>query len=116
MADPIQRFELGEYESPVFCMFCGKEVIGDLESSKPKDIIKPCIHTLFIATDEAFEYRSPRFNQNTGLNGDDDDLDVDIGDHSYDSFTDMVNIEKAIKLAMNDGCLGAYVGFAPTEE
>ena len=118
MADKIQRVELDCYDVPIFCIFCGQEVVGDSNEKKPKDIISPCSHTLFITTDEGFEYRSKRFNAITGLKDDDDNFNPDIGDHNFDSFTDLVNIKNSIKLAMYvpaPGGMGAYVGFAPIE-
>jgi hypothetical protein len=116
MAGKIQSVGIGTYINSIYCMFCGKEVIGDPESRKPKDMVSPCSHTLFVATDEGFEYRSPRFNLDTGLEENDVDAWPDLGDHSYDSFTDLVNIENSIKLTMDDYNIGAYVGFAPTKK
>lgn len=69
-----------------------------------------------MATDEGFEYRSPRFNLDTDLEENGVDAWPDIGEHSYNSFTDLVKIENAIKLTMDDGSLGAYIGLAPTGE
>lgn len=41
----------------IYCPFCGQKV---LDEEKAPDI-NPCLHTLFIGTDEGFEYASDRF-------------------------------------------------------
>ena len=118
MTEKIQKVELDCYDSPIFCIFCGKEVIGDPTAKGSEDLLSPCSHTLFITTDDGFEYRSPAFNKDLGLK-DDDDIDLGEEDHDYDSFTDMVKIKNSVKLAIfvpPPGGMGVYIGFAPREE
>ena len=113
MTDKIQRFETDQYRIPIFCLFCGQRVLNPDNSD---DMVTPCSHTLFVAHDEAFEYRSHRFNSSTGLERQDDDPNPDIGEYNYDSFTDLVNIKNSIKLAIYTPApsgMGVYIGFAP---
>jgi hypothetical protein len=112
MTDKIQRVGIGTYINSIYCMFCGKQVIGKEQEGH----VSPCTHTLFVATDEGFEYRSPHFNLDTGLEENDTDAWPDLGDHDYDSFTDLISIKNAIKLIMDDSNIRAYVGFAPIED
>jgi hypothetical protein len=113
MADKIKRIETNQYREPVFCMFCGQRVLNPDNSD---NMVTPCSHTLFVAHDEAFEYRSSRFNTSMGFKADDDSPEPDIGEYNYDSFTDLVTIENSIKVAIYTPApsgMGAYVGFAP---
>lgn len=76
----------------------------------------PCSHTLFVAYDEAFEYRSHRFNSSAGLEKQDDDPNPNIGEYNYDSFTDLVTIKNSIKVTVYipaPSGMGVYIGFAP---
>ena len=88
---------------------CCNQVIIDFEKENSKPL--PCKHTLFIATDEGFEYRSKSYK----------DLQKEkIGKHGEESFHDYTNnipIDGAVKvifpLAQMPCCLDLYVGFAP---
>lgn len=112
--DKIQRIELSCCGHPLFCPFCGQKAF-DPDTGLPE---KPCEHVLFVATDEGFEYRSPRFDrlmniENVG------DFDIELGDHGYDGFTDLVRCADSVKFATYVGppsFFGGYHGFAPTEE
>jgi hypothetical protein len=73
---------------------------------------------LFIAHDEGFEYRSPRFDENLGLINVTDE-DIDLPEKGIDGLTDEVAMADAIKFASYVGPpsgFGSYVGFAPLEE
>jgi len=114
----IARVELDCYDSPIHCIFCGKRIINlpppDTDEDTSNTTIQPCEHTLFVATDEGFEYRSGRFDEvlKKSSKGTDDD------DDSYDSITDNLDISNAIKLAIYvppPGFWGSYVGFAMPE-
>lgn len=116
----IQRVELHAfYHVSIFCPFCGAKVIDNEEASSGGDSpTNPCLHTLFVAHDEGFEYRSERFNRERGLAGL-DDWDVDTGDMTFDGFTDRTDIPDAPKIAAYAGPpsgFGSYVGFAPVED
>ena len=68
MKNTIQRTELKTfYYTPVHCPFCGTRVMGADPVDETR--ITACPHTLFIAHDMAFEYRSERFDRNLSLNG-----------------------------------------------
>jgi hypothetical protein len=114
----IQRFELNAfYHHSVFCPFCGQKVV-DQEAAHEgvEDFTSPCEHTLFIAHDEGFEYRSPRFDEDLGIEGV-DYFDDDFPEHDgLDTLTDKVTIPDSLKIAAYVGPpsgFGSYVGFAP---
>ena len=68
MPQLIQRSELKTYYyTPVHCPFCGVRVMGADPSDETR--ITACPHTLFIAHDTAFEYRSARLDDNLHLGG-----------------------------------------------
>jgi hypothetical protein len=116
MADNIQKIELNTfYEAPVHCPFCGVRPVSD------EQVVTPCPHTLFVAHDEGFEYRSDRFNENlhlTGLTDDEVREMVDETEYGFDGFTGRVVLPDAIKVAAYVGApsgFGSYIGFAPLE-
>lgn len=116
----IQRTELRTYYyTPVHCPFCGTRVMGADPVDETR--ITACPHTLFIAHDTAFEYRSTRFDQDmklTGLSDQEVDargLDAEGG---IDAFTNRVGVADAIKIAAyapEPSPYGSYYGFAPIE-
>ena len=64
----IQRTELKTfYYTPVHCPFCGVRVMGADPVDETR--ITACPHTLFIAHDTAFEYRSARLDEHLQLDG-----------------------------------------------
>lgn len=116
-ADPIQRIELStRHAPPLHCPFCGERVVGwDADDSSAT---MPCRHTLFVAHDMGFEFRSSRFDEAMGLGGIEAD-DVDLPEAGFDGLTDHVRIDGAVKFAWYEGPpgqMGSYVGFAPLEE
>lgn len=120
MTQTIQRTELKtHYYTPIHCPFCGTRVMG----ADPVDetLITACPHTLFIAHDTAFEYRSDRFNQNIGLNGlTEKEVEERWQKESggIDGLTNQVIIADAIKVAAYapvPSAYGSYYGFAPIE-
>lgn len=57
------------------CPFCGQKVVNyGSDGSEPG--VTPCPHTIFSASDEGFDYRSPEFNAFFRLD-EEDDVDVD---------------------------------------
>ncbi len=120
MTKAIQRTELKTiYYTPVHCPFCGTRVIGADPVDETR--VTACPHTLFIAHDMAFEYRSVQFNKNLSLNGltDNEVEERWLGESGgIDGFTDQVTIPDAIKIAAYTpapSAYGSYYGFAPTE-
>jgi len=107
---------------PVGCPFCGCMTYPGNGQTAEEWIFDPqtcvCEHTLFVATDMGFEYRSKRFNQHMGL-VDNKDSEPELpkdNEGSYDGFTSGICIPGAVKYACYTaapGCLGAYCGFAP---
>ena len=93
----IQRVELSCYDAPIHCPFCGA---GILTSPSDDDwVIEPCDHTLFIAHDDGFEYRSAHFDKLKGISEVAND-DVDLGEEGLDGFTDDISVENSIKIAI----------------
>ena len=78
MSKKIQRVELNTfYNASVHCPFCGKKVVANEEEVSAAERIHPCRHTVFVACDEGFEYRSPLFDEKLGLvNVADEDIDL----------------------------------------
>ena len=109
----IQRIELACYTLRLYCPLCGK--VAYPEDAEGLAELKPCKHTLFVAHDEGFEYRSSRFNQLMKIeNVADDDLELD--GKGYDDFTDKLCCPDSVKFAIYvpaPSCFGAYYGFAP---
>lgn len=120
MNNAIQRTELKTYYyTPVHCPFCGTRVMGADPVDETR--ITACPHTLFIAHDTAFEYRSERFDQNldlTGLSDEAVELRWQGEEGGVDGMTNRVTLADAIKVAAYapaPSAYGSYYGFAPTE-
>jgi len=120
MTQAIQRTELKTfYYTPVHCPFCGARVMG--ADAFDETLITACPHTLFIAHDTAFEYRSERFDLNLSLNGlTETEVEMrwqrEAG--GIDGFTNQVTVADAIKVAAYapaPSAYGSYYGFAPIE-
>ena len=119
MSNKIQRVELKKlYYASIHCPFCGVKVIDREAAESDSDPTNPCPHTLFVAHDEGFEYRSPRFDENLGLTNTPDE-DIELPDKGIDGLTDELTVTDAIKFASYVGApslFGSYVGFAPTDK
>ena len=120
MSQLIQRTELKTfYYTPVHCPFCGVRVMGADPDDETR--ITACAHTLFIAHDTAFEYRSARLDDNLALKGlTDEDVEAKwlANARGIDGFTDAVTVTDAIKVAAYapaPSAYGSYYGFAPVE-
>lgn len=106
----IQRFETDHYDQPIFCPACGRNVISYVND---EPTIDPCAHTLFIAHDEGFEYRSQLFDDLMGIEGVDFD-DIDLGNNGVDGYTDNVPLANSLKMAVyvpSPSSFGSYIGF-----
>lgn len=119
MTQAIQRTELKTfYYTPVHCPFCGTRVMG--ADAVDETLITACPHTLFIAHDTAFEYRSERFDENLSLNGlNEAEVEKRWQQEAggIDGFTNQVTLADAIKVAAyapEPSAYGSYYGFAPT--
>jgi hypothetical protein len=113
----MQRIEFSRYDVPIHCPFCGQKV---LDSSSAET--SPCIHTLYIAHDIGFEYRSEKINEllemPSVIDGDHslewEDLDRELPENGYDGLTDAIELKESFKLATYvpaPGFMGTYVGF-----
>ncbi len=120
MSQLIQRTELKTvYYTPVHCPFCGVRVMGADPVDETR--ITACPHTLFIAHDTSFEYRSARLDENLQLDGM-TEQEVEArwmqDERGIDGFTDTVSVADAIKVAAyapSPSAYGSYYGFAPIE-
>lgn len=118
MSSFIQRTELKTvYYTPVHCPFCGMRVMG--ADAEDETRITACPHTLFIAHDTAFEYRSERLDNNLELSAL-SELEIEqkwsAHRNGIDGFTDEVTVLDAIKVAAYapaPSAYGSYYGFAP---
>ena len=105
--------------SSIHCPFCGKKVVLNDEQLLE---IYPCKHTLFVAHDEGFEYRSKIFDDHLEISGVDDDGVCSIfGDEvtGIDRVTNLVDLPDSIKFASYvpaPGFLGSYCGFAALDD
>ena len=120
MNHAIQRTELKTYYyTPVHCPFCGIRVMGADPADETR--ITACPHTLFIAHDTAFEYRSERFDENLKLTGlSDEEIEARwlAEEDGVDGLTNQVTLADSIKVAAyapEPSAYGSYYGFAPTE-
>lgn len=117
MTQAIQRTELKTfYYMPVHCPFCGVRVMGAVPEDETQ--ITACAHTLFIAHDTAFEFRTERFDSNVNIAGL-SETEVEarwLSEGGMDGFTDKVTLTDAIKIAAYapaPSAYGSYYGFAP---
>ena len=113
-SDPerIQRieFHLGPFAA-LHCPFCGQLVQPGPDADDRE--LRPCAHTLFIATDEGFEFRSLCFDAVMGIAGIDNE-DLDLQDGNIDTWTDTYPEPLAVKFAFynpSPSFFGAYVAF-----
>jgi hypothetical protein len=99
----------------VYCPYCGLESLSPEKARNGEDYFSSCPHTLFIAHDMAFEYRSERFDAALEIVGVEND-DIDLPEDGIDGLTNQVRIAGAIKFASYvpaPSFYGTYIGFAP---
>jgi len=105
-------FTTTEFGPELHCPFCGQRVLTD-DPADDDEMTTPCPHTLFIATDEGFEYRHSRFDENLREQGLDEEKEETL---DFSDLTDKVNLPGAIKfdifVPMPSG-FRTYIGFAP---
>lgn len=120
-ADPTIRVIEQSPSDPVCCPFCGFICCpGEDDADAWVFDADTCVcdHTLFVATDYGFEYRSSDFNRLAGLpdNGE-PELTLPVANkHGYDGYTSALYIPGAIKIAIYQqppSFFGIYYGFAP---
>ena len=112
--EKIQLVEFtGRSNTELFCPFCGQLVIPEIDTESKDNT--PCAHTLFIATDEGWEHRSPLFDKLMDIEGVEHD-DIDMGDDDIDRYTDTFPDPLAVKFAFyapSPSFMGTYVAFHP---
>jgi len=112
----IQKIEI-EHNRPFHCPHCGARVVSlDEVDNEKGPSITPCPHTLFICSDEGFEYRSEIYDSLKEIGGlSNDEIGVE---ESWDNYTDQLELEGATKFASYvpaPSGFGVYVGFAPNK-
>ena len=110
----IQRitFNLGAFAA-LHCPFCGQLVQPAADADDLE--LRPCAHTLFIACDEGFDHRSPRFDVVMDIAGIDSE-DLDLGEENVDTWTDTFPDPLAVKFAYynpSPSFFGMFVAFHP---
>jgi hypothetical protein len=108
----MQRVELNHAVESLFCPFCGHCVFGKREGADYESYLGPCTHTLFVAHDEGFEFRSGKFNEIANLKEDWDDSDLPEG--GIDKLTDSIELRDSVKIAAYvpaPSFFGTYFGF-----
>jgi hypothetical protein len=108
----LTRIEPLDPCAPVCCPFCRHVV---LREDAEETSVDPCPHTLFIATDEGFEFRSGRYDALKRITGVEDQA-IPLDGHGWDGYTDQLCCPGAVKIALYTPApsgLGCYVGFAP---
>lgn len=130
MKKRIKIIKIDPDDYPVYCPFCKQQIAGcetlegDDDEEEIEDEIEnyeytPCEHTLFIAGDEGFEYRSERFSSLMSLPPFEVGEIIEYDDNKYkgfDELTDDVSIPGAIKYAgyvNNWQGLNVFYGFEP---
>ena len=108
----IQKLEV-DYGTPILCPICSHCVFDE---NKEDLSFSPCLHTIFIATDEGIEYKTSLFENNLKHIGVSIEPDAMFeSDESWDSLTDKLTINGYIKISCYVGgrFSGAYYGFSP---
>ncbi len=118
----IQVIEQEDWE-PVVCPFCGFVAYPGADEEDwifdPQTCV--CDHTLFVATDAGFDYRSRAFNASMGLadgRHSEDCLRPEQATN-IDAYTSTVSIPGSVKFAAYapaPSFFGIYYGFAPSAE
>jgi len=106
----MQRVELNHPVGSLHCPFCGNCVIREVDDQAPT--VSPCEHTLFVAHDEGYEYRSEKFMELCSQ--DKSGVDFESPDDGYDAVTDSLELPNSIKFASYvpaPSFFGLYVGF-----
>ncbi|TIC80313.1 hypothetical protein [Crenobacter intestini] len=113
-------------DHPLHCPCCGARVLDVTAPGQPQ--LTPCPHTLYIASDEGFEYIGPQARpviEALGIAVDGDMApmlscarDNEAFDEGFNALTDRVtaSIDDAFKLELGGPApagLAVYVGFAP---
>ena len=108
----MQRVEFCDTNGHLYCPFCGHCVIGINEEFGQESFLGPCIHTLYVAHDEGFEYRSEKFNELAKMPDDGDEFDFQ--DVSIEELTDSIELRDSVKFALYvpaPSFYGTYLGF-----
>ena len=125
----IQSIDLYDcYDANIHCPFCGDKVIDYGVENPDEAGVFPCKHTLYIASEEAWEYQSETFNKHLGLEGVDlnevgwgkDELPEQYKDLSSNfELIDQIKIPDSFNISQHVGppaMMVGYIGFYPMYE
>jgi hypothetical protein len=98
----MQRVKLTDSsDMKLYCPFCGACVLSEEQG------LVPCGHTLFIASDEGFEFVCPALKKRCE--------EFEYGEDSMDEFTDGIEFPESVKFALYQpppSFFGGYFGFS----
>ena len=126
----LEKINIDADVLPIYCPICHGSVFGDKEEIEemneddpdPWDLewdFTPCVHTLFIASDDGFLYRSTRYNKHMSFPENHDEIfyaDLPEVYDGFDDLTDNISLPGAIKFAGYATHGSIYFGFAPVED
>ena len=101
--------ERDNYRDNLHCPFCDQRV-QDMENGD----LTPCVHTLFVANDEGFEFCDERTKNNLEIPNNDDPSDHVERFGSIDDMTSSIDLPNSKKIAVYvpaPSFFGAYYGF-----
>src|SRR5262245_56743733 len=113
----VQSVEINAFDAPLHCPFCGAKVIN-IDAEAPEGALNPCPHTLFIATDAGFDYRSPRIEKQLALLNI-DDVEYELPDGGYTELAGQLGIHDTIvveSFAPAPFGFASYIALAPAEK
>ena len=106
------------WQSKICCPFCNQLIVNlddtDFDDTEISSDYELCEHTIFIATDEGFEFKSDKINKILNIDPEIEGFEIELPDGIEDinQLTDQFEIEGGIKIAVCDyNGLGAYFGF-----
>lgn len=108
----MQRVELSHTVESLYCPFCGHCIFGQSKGTDHGSYLGACSHTLFVAHDEGFEYRSEKFDELADLP--EGWVDSDVPEDGIDSLTDSIELKYSIKFTSYvpaPSFFGMYFGF-----
>ena len=115
----IQNIDLRDfYDANIHCPFCGDKVIDYGVKDPDEAGVFPCRHTLYVSSEEAWEYQSETFNKHLDLEG--IDLNEDGLPEQYKDLIsnfeliEQIKIPDSINISQHVGppaMMVGYIGF-----
>lgn len=104
-----------DYYEPCYCPFCKKMVINPEQFDDEEAWLDVCEHTLFVAHDHGFSYRSEKFDTTLHVTGLADE-EFDLPGKTWTETVDFFNIEGTVLVEAYQPapCFeGSYIAFTP---